>query len=112
MEAYKSLEISEGTNSEVIRLQENIRFFQEETLKNGMNTHFIKSESAIHCCIIPGNETVKNLAAKIQANGFDIKAILSPTVPKGKERLRICLHSFNTKEDIQSLIKLLATFIK
>ncbi|CAM4311117.1 aminotransferase class I/II-fold pyridoxal phosphate-dependent enzyme [Gillisia limnaea] len=112
LEAYKSLETSNGTNSEVIKLQENIRFFKEETLKNGLNTYFIKSESAIHCCIIPGNETVKKLAAKIQANGFDIKAILSPTVPKGKERLRICLHSFNTKEDIQSLVKLLATFIK
>lgn len=112
LEAYKSLETSNEINSEVIKLQENIRYFQKEILKNGLNTYFIKSESAIHCCIIPGNDAVKKLATKIQAEGFDIKPIRSPTVPKEKERLRICLHSFNTKEDIKSLVKLLASFIK
>ncbi|MGM0392480.1 MAG: aminotransferase class I/II-fold pyridoxal phosphate-dependent enzyme [Bacteroidota bacterium] len=112
MEAYKSLKASDSKNSEVIKLRENISFFEEEILKNGLNAYFIKSNSAIHCCIIPGNEAVKKLAHKIQAEGFDVKPIRSPTVPKGKERLRICLHSFNTKEDIQNLVKLLATFIK
>ena len=112
LEAYKSLETSNGTNSEVIKLQDNIRIFQEEILKNGLNSYFIKSDSAIHCCIIPGNDIVKKLALNIQAEGFDIKPILSPTVPKGKERLRICLHSFNTREDIKNLVKLMATFIK
>ena len=29
-----------------------------------------------------------------------IKPILSPTVPKGEERLRICLHSYNTENEI------------
>ena len=55
---------------------------------------------------------MKNLAFKIQGEGYDVKPIQSPTVPKGKERLRICLHSFNTEEDITRLVKLLATFIK
>lgn len=112
MEAYKSLEASDNSNSEVVKLQKNIRFFQEEILKYRLNPYFIKSVSAIHCFIIPGNDAVKKLALKIQAEGFDVKPIRSPTVPKGKERLRICLHSFNTREDIQSLVKLLATFIK
>ena len=112
MEAYKSLETSDSTNSEVVKLQKNISFFQEQILKEGLNSFFIKSHSAIHCCIIPGNDAVNKLALKIQAEGFDIKAIRSPTVPKGKERLRICLHSFNTEEDIRSLVKLLATLVK
>ncbi|MFO7720581.1 MAG: pyridoxal phosphate-dependent aminotransferase family protein [Gillisia sp.] len=112
LEAYKSLEASVSTNSELVKLQENIRVFQKEILENGLNPYFIKSDSAIHCCIIPGNDAVKKLAVKIQAEGFDVKPIRSPTVPKGKERLRICLHSFNTREDIQNLVKLLATFIK
>lgn len=65
------------------------------------------SYSAIQCIIIPGNKEVKQLAEKIQAKGFDVRPILSPTVPKGKERLRICLHSFNTKKEIDNLIKIL-----
>jgi len=36
---------------------------------------------------------------------------LSPTVPKGQERLRICLHSYNTKEDITTLVRLLKEFL-
>ncbi len=112
IETYILLEVSDNKNSEVVKLKENIRFFQEEILKNELNSYFIKSHSAIHCCIIPGNEAVKKLAHKIQAEGFDVKPIRSPTVPKGKERLRICLHSFNKKEDIKSLVKLLAIFIK
>jgi 8-amino-7-oxononanoate synthase len=49
----------------------------------------------------------KKAAKQLQEKGFDIRPILSPTVEKGKERLRICLHSFNNKEDIVSLCQLL-----
>jgi 8-amino-7-oxononanoate synthase len=40
------------------------------------------------------------VATKLQNKGLDIRPIVSPTVPKGKERLRICLHEFNTEEEI------------
>ena len=62
------------------------------------------SDSAIQCIIISGNNEVKQLAENIQKNGFDVRPILSPTVPKGRERLRICLHSFNSKDEIDRLI--------
>jgi 8-amino-7-oxononanoate synthase len=65
------------------------------------------STSAIQCIIIPGNDKVKKLASKIQEQGFDVRPILSPTVPKGKERLRICLHSFNTEEQVDNLIHII-----
>jgi len=45
----------------------------------------------------------------MQEKGFDVKPILSPTVPKGQERLRICLHSFNTKEQVDKLIVMITT---
>ena len=32
------------------------------------------------------------------------------TVPKGEERLRICFHEFNTKEDVDLLISKLNQF--
>jgi 8-amino-7-oxononanoate synthase len=43
--------------------------------------------------------------------GFNVKAILSPTVPEGQERLRFCIHSFNSKEEIGLLIKLLTNYL-
>ena len=43
----------------------------------------------------------------LQGAGFDIRAILSPTVPKGSERVRICLHSFNTENEIRLLTEMI-----
>jgi 8-amino-7-oxononanoate synthase len=54
---------------------------------------------------------VKNIASQLQENGFDVKPILSPTVPEGQERLRFCLHSYNTEVEITSVLELLPTFV-
>jgi len=83
-------------------LKENIKHFQNLIINSKLST--ISSNSAIQCVVVPGNNEVKRLAEKIQKYGFDVRPILSPTVPKGQERLRICLHSFNTKEEISQLI--------
>ena len=72
---------------------------------------FIKSDSAIQSCIISGNERVKAIALKLNKAGFNVKPILSPTVPKNKERLRFCLHVYNSKEDISEVLNRLAIFI-
>jgi 8-amino-7-oxononanoate synthase len=61
------------------------------------------SKSAIQTAIIPGNAAVKKAAQTLQQSGFDVRPILSPTVVKGSERLRICLHTYNTEKDIQNL---------
>jgi 8-amino-7-oxononanoate synthase len=70
------------------------------------------STSPIQCVIIPGNENVKAVALQLQHEGYDIRPILSPTVPRGKERLRICLHAFNTREEVGALIKILQRTIR
>jgi 8-amino-7-oxononanoate synthase len=36
---------------------------------------------------------------------MNAKPITWPTVPKGKDRVRICLHAGNTKEDVDKLIR-------
>jgi 8-amino-7-oxononanoate synthase len=61
------------------------------------------SRSAIQTVIIPGSELTRAAATKLQAKGFDVRPILSPTVPVGKERLRICLHTYNSEEEIVRL---------
>jgi 8-amino-7-oxononanoate synthase len=68
------------------------------------------STSAIQTAIYPGNENARMAATELQQKGFDVRPILSPTVPKGSERLRICLHTFNTKSDIEALASTLKSF--
>lgn len=92
-------EISSSPRRQI--LQENIALFVR--LTSNKKTNILPSESAIQSMVIPGNETCKNLASQLQKNGFNVKAILSPTVAKGKERLRICLHAHNTKAEIYEL---------
>lgn len=72
---------------------------------------FVRSKSAIQSAIIPGNEKVKMIAKQFQDKGFDVKAILSPTVPEGQERLRFCLHSYNSTEEISEVLQLLSNFV-
>jgi 8-amino-7-oxononanoate synthase len=57
-----------------------------------------------------GNVMARKAALHLQQNGYDVRAILSPTVPKGQERLRICLHAHNTKKEIRGLLKSLKVF--
>lgn len=92
-------------------LKHNIQYFKEKCSNLELDHLFVDSTSAIQCCVIPGNSNVKNCANFIQSNGFDVKPILSPTVPEGQERLRFCLHSYNTHKQIDEVLNLLSTFV-
>ena len=98
MAAYKLLQITKQTQV----LKENISLFNELTLtvKDKIN-----STSAIHCFVIKGNENVIQASKELIAKGFDVRAIKSPTVKEGSERLRVCLHATNSKDEITSLAK-------
>ncbi|RIA08379.1 8-amino-7-oxononanoate synthase [Flavobacteriaceae bacterium MAR_2010_72] len=106
--AYDELNI---TNN-IQKLHHNIQLFKSEIKSNNLESHFIESDSAIQCCIIEGNDNVGSISKQLQKQGFDVKAILSPTVPKGRERLRFCLHSYNSADEITQVLKLLATFVE
>ena len=97
-----------GETKKAERLKQNIEYFKTEIQRLNLNTNFIESDSAIHCCIVPGNENVKHISKQLSTNGFDVRPILSPTVPAGQERLRFCLHSYNTKTEITDVLELLA----
>ncbi|MBR9847127.1 MAG: aminotransferase class I/II-fold pyridoxal phosphate-dependent enzyme, partial [Algicola sp.] len=110
--AYEELALqSTNATSQIKILHHNIRCFISEINRLNLQQLFIKSNSAIHCCVISGNEHIKHIAQELQNHGFDVKAILSPTVPKNKERLRFCLHSYNSSEEITKVLELLATFV-
>ncbi|CAL1519420.1 pyridoxal phosphate-dependent aminotransferase family protein [Chitinophaga sp. MM2321] len=67
----------------------------------------LPSETPIQVVLTRGNEHTRAVAAALQQAGLDVRAILHPTVAKGQERLRIVIHSFNTTEEIDLLIKVL-----
>lgn len=92
-------------------LKEHIEFFKNQLKVHKIDGSFIPSDTPIQGCIVAGSKKVKQVSKKLIDKGFNVKAILSPTVPEGQERLRICLHSFNSKEEIGLLVKLLAGFI-
>jgi 8-amino-7-oxononanoate synthase len=65
---------------------------------------FSANNSAIQYVKINGNYKTKKIAKQLNTNGFDVRPILSPTVKKGEERLRICLHVYNTDVQIFNLL--------
>ncbi|MBW4889527.1 8-amino-7-oxononanoate synthase [Mucilaginibacter sp. HMF5004] len=99
-------ELLTDSRSEQKALTDNIYLFKSQLSDN---KSLINSTSAIQCVIISGNGQTSHLAKTIQNAGFDVRPILSPTVAAGTERLRICLHSFNTTEQITGLTGLINT---
>lgn len=93
------------------KLKANIVFFNQEKMRSGLKPMFVYSKSAIQSAIIPGNEKVKSIAIQLQQKGFDVRPILSPTVPEGQERLRFCLHSYNSENEISEVLQLLSIFV-
>jgi 8-amino-7-oxononanoate synthase len=106
--AYKNLETQKPA---IEKLRNNILHFNQEKQRLGLKPVFVRNKSAIQSAIIPGNDKVKAIAGKLQQNGFDVKAILSPTVPENQERLRFCLHSFNSGEEITKVLETLANYL-
>ena len=98
--AYQNL----NQSCELKKLKENISFFNQQKQLLGIKSLFVYSKSAIHSAIIPGNEKVKQIASQLQEKGFEVKAILSPTVPEGQERLRFCLHSYKTEKEMEEVL--------
>ncbi|MDD3004696.1 pyridoxal phosphate-dependent aminotransferase family protein [Flavobacterium sp.] len=98
-------------NQAMQQLRQNITVFNQNKQLLGLKPIFVQSKSAIQCAIVPGNKKVKHIASKLQQEGFHVKPILSPTVPEGQERLRICLHSFNSENEITQLLQSFAQLI-
>ncbi len=86
------------------KLKENIDYFR---LKINLKWCVSDFNSPIQLIKIGDIELTKKIAEKMQLLNLAVKPIFSPTVPVGSEGLRICLHSFNKKEDIDILINLL-----
>lgn len=79
------------------QLDTNIRYFHQ-TLKL---EH--RPISPIQQITVGSNEGAVALSAKLKEVGIDARAIRYPTVARGQERIRICIHSFNNSAEIDLL---------
>ncbi|QTE39247.1 8-amino-7-oxononanoate synthase [Mucilaginibacter gossypii] len=93
-----------------ISLKKNIDLFKQQ-VNTGKNFTLLNSDSAIQCIVLKSNEMAREAAKQLQMNNFDVRPILSPTVAQGTERIRICLHSFNTENEVTLLAVTLNKFI-
>ena len=64
---------------------------------------WLPSESWIQCLRVPGARRVTRVADILRRRGLAALPIRAPTVPEGEERIRVCLHAYNTKSEIDLL---------
>jgi 8-amino-7-oxononanoate synthase len=52
-----------------------------------------------------------SLALHLRESGFLTRPVVHPTVPKGRERVRVCLHAGNREEDVLGLVAAIREWI-
>lgn len=62
-----------------------------------------RQNSHIQSLRIDGNKAVRQLADSLTDHGYHVSALISPTVKRGNEALRINLHAFNTLDEVDNL---------
>jgi 8-amino-7-oxononanoate synthase len=88
------------------QLQQVIEAYRAEAAAVGFGSQL----GAIQTLILPG-ETAKQAEQLLQPQ-FNVRAIVAPTVAAGSERLRICLHSFNTVAQVRELFAKLSPLLR
>ena len=104
--AHEYLKEQQSSRTQVF---ERLAYFQQCVAAKLPASVWTDSQSPIQCLLIPGNDQARRVATEAQTANLDIRAILSPTVPAGQERLRLCIHAFNTTDQLDQLIGVLQT---
>jgi 8-amino-7-oxononanoate synthase len=99
-EAYEVTQTLQGQRLKLFALVEEF----QKLRRDFPSLRFLESDSPIQGIVIPGNDEVLAVESALHDAGFAARAIRSPTVPQGEERIRICLHSFNTIEELRSAL--------
>ena len=99
-----------SANAERMQLQENIVHFKIES--ENFKHLLIASASPIQAIQLGSNKAVDALQKHLENNQFYLKGIKHPTVAEGTERMRIVLHSYNTKAEITALCTTIKDYLK
>lgn len=104
--AYRFMQQEAAGRQEL--LQGLIRLFQKRLQR--LPAEWVESSSPIQGVVIPGNAACVRVAELLRKR-FHVLPIRSPTVPAGKERLRIILHAHNSAEQVDALMDALEVAI-
>ncbi|KAK3386108.1 pyridoxal phosphate-dependent transferase [Podospora didyma] len=53
----------------------------------------------------------RSLARHCRASGYSVRAIVAPTVPRGTERVRVCVHASNSLDEVKGLCTAIEAWI-
>lgn len=95
----KGIEIMERDNSRVERLHRNIATFMRESERHGFDT-CLAGETAIVPILIGPDELAFVLSKQLEDDGIIVPPAIFPAVARGQARLRFCLTSEHTEEQI------------
>ena len=88
-------------NAEREQLLGNVSYFRERVAESAQP--WLPSESWIQCLRVPGARRITRVGGIVRNRGLAALPIRAPTVPAGEERIRVCLHAYNTREEIDLL---------
>ncbi|EED19023.1 aminotransferase, putative [Talaromyces stipitatus ATCC 10500] len=100
--------MAEGkTRSLQSNLQSNIAYFQSrcDELKGTIASSLVHIDYNDRSPIFSVRTKVpRELARHCQERGLLVRPIMAPTVPLGRERVRVCLHAGNTRQEMDRLL--------
>ncbi|MCH9632066.1 MAG: 8-amino-7-oxononanoate synthase [Chlamydiae bacterium] len=97
------------TNSDLQNLRKLIKYFKSKIQSQALPIP--TTETHIQYIHVGCPIAADNISLSFREAGLDVRALKYPTVRKGKEGLRICLHSFNSLNEIDLLVEKLASNI-
>jgi 7-keto-8-aminopelargonate synthetase-like enzyme len=91
------------------QLRENTRRFRELLAASGITA--LGQDYIIPLILGPDRAAVQ-AAARLQKQGYDIRAVRPPTVPAGTSRLRISVHAHHDMDTLENVARLLTTAVQ
>lgn len=101
----QSYRLLESGVQEPSALKKRVEYFIQK--RKSSKGKWLRSETQIQGLICGDNTKTKSIAEKLYQNKIHVYPVLSPTVPLGSERLRICIHSYNQENEIDALMEII-----
>lgn len=89
-------------------LFQKVRSFREKASAKGLPL-LPEAHGPVQGVLVKGEREVMELEKDLWEEGFAVKGIRSPSVPKGSERVRIMIHASTPEEGLEKLIDSMAT---
>lgn len=100
--AEAALDIIKTERWRADKLFESVAMFKQAMQRLG--AELLPSDAPIQALMTYSNEAALTLSSQLYQSGIYVPAIRTPTVPKNKARIRICITADHSKDDIKTLV--------